>query len=41
VKKNATRDQLADASRLRKLLADEMAELLFETASRRRIVWQH
>jgi fused signal recognition particle receptor len=41
VKKNATRDQLADAGRLRKLLADEMAELLDETAPRRRLVWEH
>jgi|SRR5580693_2574673 fused signal recognition particle receptor len=41
VKRNATRDQLADSSRLRKLLADEMAELLAETAPRRRLAWGH
>jgi len=37
VKKNATRDQAADPSRLRRLLADEMAELLEKAPPPRRL----
>lgn len=35
VKRNAMREQLGSGARLRKLLADEMADLLFEVPSRR------
>jgi fused signal recognition particle receptor len=37
VKKNATREQVSQEGRLRKLLADEMAELLVESAPPRRL----